>query len=89
MHPAAWMVWATWRGPRCLHDHEPLGHLAVLVAVALVAYAAHRIDGPASRSFRVFLLFGLATMLLRTALSSCSRRWTFSNIVYAALEGAR
>jgi energy-coupling factor transport system permease protein len=87
MHPGAWMVWATCAGLVAFTTTNPW-YLAVLVAVAWFVYAAHRVEGPASRSFRVFLLFGLATMLLRTALVVFATV-NLSNVVYAALEGAR
>src|SRR6187431_751453 len=87
MHPGAWMAWATCAGLVAFTTTNPW-YLAVLVAVAWFVYGAHRIDGPASRSFRVFLLFGLATMVLRTALVVFATV-NLSNIVYAALEGAR
>lgn len=87
MHPGAWIVWATCAGIVTFTTTDPW-YLAVVVAVAWFVYATHRVDGPAARSFRVFLLFGLTTMLLRTALVLFTTV-NLSNVVFYVLEGAR
>jgi energy-coupling factor transport system permease protein len=87
MHPGAWMAWATCAGLVAFTTTNPW-YLAVLVAVAWFVYAAQRLDGPAARSFRVFLLFGLVAMLVRTALVLFTTV-NLANVVYYLLEGAR
>lgn len=87
MHPGAWITWATCAGIVAFTTTNPW-YLAVLVAVSWFVYAAHRAEGPEARSFRVFLLFGLVTMLVRTALVFFGTV-DASSVAFAALEGAR
>jgi energy-coupling factor transport system permease protein len=87
VHPGAWITWATCAGIVAFTTTNPW-YLAVLVAVSWFVYAAHRVEGPAARSFRVFLLFGVVTMLVRTALVFFGTIDTAS-VAFAALEGAR
>ena len=87
MHPGAWIAWATCAGLVTFTTTNPW-YLAVVVAVAWFVYATHRIDGPAARSFRVFLLFGLVTMLIRGALVLFATV-NASNVVFHLIEGAR
>lgn len=87
MHPGAWITWATCAGLVAFTTTNPW-YLAVLVAVSWFVYAAHRAEGPAARSFRVFLLFGVVTMLVRTALVFFGTV-DASSVAFAALEGAR
>ncbi|MEO8292825.1 MAG: energy-coupling factor transporter transmembrane component T [Actinomycetota bacterium] len=87
MHPGAWITWATCAGIVAFTTTNPW-YLAVLVAASWFVYAAHRVEGPAARSFRVFLLFGLVTMLVRTALVFFGTI-DAASVAFAALEGAR
>ena len=63
-------------------------YLAPLVAAAWFVSAAHRVPGPASRSFRMFALAGVAAMVLRTSLVLLGTV-DAGSVAYAALEGAR
>jgi energy-coupling factor transporter transmembrane protein EcfT len=67
VHPAAWLVWATCAGLVTFTTTDPF-YLALIVAVAWFVYAAQRIPGETSRSFRVFAIAGLLTMVVRTTL---------------------
>ena len=87
MHPGAWIAWATCAGIVTFTTTNPW-YLGVIVAVAWFVYATSRVDGPAARSFRVFLLFGLATMLVRAALVLFATV-NLENVVFHLLEGAR
>lgn len=87
MHPGTWIAWATCAGIVTFTTTNPW-YLSVVVAVAWFVYATHRVDGPAARSFRVFLLFGLTTMLVRTALVLFTTV-NVENVVFYLLEGAR
>jgi energy-coupling factor transport system permease protein len=87
VHPAAWFAWATCAGVVTFTTTNPW-YLGVVVAAAWFVYATHRVDGPAARSFRVFLLFGLATMTLRAALVLFATV-NVENVVFHLLEGAR
>jgi energy-coupling factor transport system permease protein len=87
IHPGAWIVWAAGAAMVAFVTTNPF-LLAVLVAAVWLVHAAHRRSGPASRSFRVFLLAGLAAMLLRTALVFFSTV-NPSSVAEAMLEGAR
>ena len=87
MHPAAWLVWATCAGLVTFTTTDPF-YLALVVAVAWFVYAAQRIPGPTARSFRVFAIAGVVTMLVRTALVFLGTV-DASSVAFAALEGAR
>ena len=87
MHPAAWILWATCAGLVAFSTTNPL-YLLPLVAVAWFVNAVHRRPGPTARSFRTFLLFGLAAMTVRTALVLFGTV-DASNVAYAFLEGLR
>jgi energy-coupling factor transport system permease protein len=87
VHPGAWITWATCAGIVAFTTTNPW-YLAVLVAVSWFVYAAHRVDGPPARSFRVFLLFGVVTMVVRTALVFFGTV-DAASVAFAASEGAR
>jgi energy-coupling factor transport system permease protein len=87
VHPGAWIAWATCAGIVTFTTTNPW-YLAVVVAVAWFVYATHRVDGPAARSFRVFLLFGVTTMAIRGALVLFTTV-NVQNVVFHLLEGAR
>ncbi len=86
-HPGAWMVWAACAGAVAFGTTNPF-YLLLLVAVCWVVHAANRVEGPASRSFRIFLLFAIAATALRTALVLFDTV-DGSHIAYSALEGLR
>ena len=69
IHPVAWILWATGAGIVAFTTTNPI-YLGLLVAVAWFVYAARRIDGPTSRSFRTFAVAGAVALVLRTALSA-------------------
>lgn len=87
LHPAAWIAWSTCAGACAFVTTDPV-YLLLLVAVAWFVYTARRVPGPTARSFRVFLIAGLLTMLVRTALVFLGTI-TLSATVFAALEGLR
>ena len=67
IHPAAWIAWATCAGIVAFSTTNPF-YLALVIAIAWFVYAACHVPGPTARSFRVFLIAGLAAMAIRTAL---------------------
>jgi energy-coupling factor transport system permease protein len=87
MHPGAWILWATCAGMVTFTTTNPF-YLALVVAVSFFVYAAQRIPGPTARSFRVFAIAGLITLVVRTALVFLGTV-DAGNVAFAALEGAR
>jgi len=87
MHPGAWILWATCAGMVTFTTTNPF-YLALVVAVAFFVYAAQRIPGPTARSFRVFAIAGLITLVVRTSLVFLGTV-DAGNVAFAALEGAR
>jgi energy-coupling factor transport system permease protein len=87
LHPGAWIGWATCAGIVAFTTTDPF-YLAVIVAVAWIVYATNRVPGPTARSFRMFVLAGLAAMMIRTALVFFGTV-DAANVAFAALEGAR
>lgn len=87
LHPGAWMAWATLGGIVAFTTTNPF-YLALLWTIAWFVFAQQRVPGPASRSFRVFLIAGLLAMTVRTALVFFG---TFSaaNVAHFAIEGFR
>ena len=67
IHQGAWLVWATGAALCAVTTTNPF-YLVLLCAVAWVVHAAHWVPGPASRSFRIFVLFAVAAIAIRTAL---------------------
>jgi energy-coupling factor transport system permease protein len=63
-------------------------YLIVIGAASWFVSASCRVAGPTARSFRVFLIAGVATVLIRTALVFLGTV-TVENTVFAALEGLR
>jgi energy-coupling factor transport system permease protein len=87
MHPGAWLLWATGAGMVAISTTNPF-YLIPLVAACWLVYAAHRRAGEAGRSFRLFLIVGLVTVMIRTALvllGPVNR----GSIALAAAEGFR
>ena len=87
MHPAAWIIWVTCAAIVAFTTTDPF-YLALLVAVAWFVYAACQVSGPTARSFRVFLITGLAAMGIRTLLVFLGTV-ELGSVTYAALEGMR
>lgn len=87
MHPGAWIVWATCAGLVAFTTTNPF-YLGLVVAVSWVVYAAQRVPGPTERSFRVFAIAGLVTMVVRTSLVFLGTV-DAGSVAFAALEGAR
>jgi energy-coupling factor transport system permease protein len=80
-------VWATCAGLVTFTTTDPF-YLALIVAVSWFVYGAQRIPGETSRSFRVFAIAGLLTMVVRTALVFFGTV-DVGSVMFAALEGAR
>ena len=88
MHPAAWILWVTCAGMIITTTSNPW-YLFPLIAVAYFVYATHYRPGPTARSFRVFAIFAVITIVIRTALVMFDASLTINNIVYAMLEGLK
>ena len=67
IHPGAWLSWATAAAICAISTTNPF-YLLLLCAVSWVVHSAHSIPGPASRSFKVFTLFAIGAVAIRTAL---------------------
>jgi energy-coupling factor transporter transmembrane protein EcfT len=63
-------------------------YLLLLWAVAWFVYTAHRVTEPTSASFRMFLIAGVVTLVLRTTLVVFGTI-DLASTAYAALEGLR
>jgi energy-coupling factor transport system permease protein len=87
LHPGAWIAWSSSAGLVAFVTTDPV-YLVLLWGVAWFVYATHRVPGPEARSFRVFLLAGLVSLGLRTALVFLGTV-NASNVLYAFLEGLR
>lgn len=86
-HPAAWIVWSSLAGLCAFVTTDPV-YLLLLWAVAWFVYTAHRVSEPTAASFRMFLIAGVVTLVLRTTLVVFGTI-DLSSTVYAALEGLR
>ncbi|HWC32902.1 MAG TPA: energy-coupling factor transporter transmembrane component T [Actinomycetota bacterium] len=89
IHPAGWIAWATCAALVTMSTTNPF-YLLPVVAGSWAIHAAHRRSGPFARSFRVFLIIGLVTIMTRTLLvflvpSSVSA----ATVATAFLEGLR
>jgi energy-coupling factor transport system permease protein len=67
LHQAAWLAWATGAAVTAISTTNPF-YLLLLCAIAWLVHAAHWVPGPASRSFRIFVLFAVGAIAIRTAL---------------------
>ena len=67
VHPAAWMMWAVGAGLAAVTTTNPF-YLLPIYGSAWVVHSTHRTAGPAARSFRIFLLFAVWAITIRTAL---------------------
>ena len=88
MHQGAWLIWATCAGICAITTTNPF-YLLVIVGIAWFVHSVRSKPGPALRSFKVFVAFGLLTMCTRTALVLLSPPVTSSSIVTGLLEGMR
>ena len=94
IHPAAWLAWATGAALCAVSTTNPF-YLLLLCAIAWFVHAAHHTPGPASRSFKVFLLFAVGAVAIRTALVALtplvpgSAPITTGTFVAALVEGLR
>jgi energy-coupling factor transport system permease protein len=86
MHPGAWVVWALCATLVAIATTNPFYLLPLIAVCALV----HSLAGgrATAASFRIFLLFGLAAMAVRTALVVFGSV-DAESIAAAALEGLR
>ncbi len=66
LHPGAWWLWALGLAAAASATTNPL-LLLLVVAVAGLVVAVRRSDHPWSRSFRLYLLFGLVIVVIRVA----------------------
>lgn len=87
MHPGAWMIWAACGGIVAFTTTDPF-YLALIVAIAWFVHSARGVPGPMARSFRIFLIGGLAAMTIRTSLVLLGTV-DMGSVAYAALEGMR
>ena len=67
IHPGAWLLWAAVAAVCAVSTTNPF-YLLLLCAVAWAVHSARWVTGPASRSFRIFVLFAIAAVAIRTAL---------------------
>ena len=67
IHQGAWLAWATSAAVCAVTTTNPF-YLVLLCAIAWLVHAAHWVPGPASRSFKIFVLFALGAIAIRTAL---------------------
>lgn len=88
MHQGAWLLWATCAGLCAIFTTNPF-YLLPLIGVAWFVHATCSKPGPALRSFKVFVLFGVLTIFTRTALVFLSPPVSSSSIVTGLLEGLR
>lgn len=88
IHPGAWLLWALCAGLVAVSTTNPF-YLVLLFAVAFLVHATCRRPGDQARSFKLFALFGLATIATRTALVVFLPDITIENVIAAALEGGR
>jgi energy-coupling factor transport system permease protein len=86
-HPGAWIAWATCAGLVAFVTTDPV-YLLLLVAVSWFVYTAHRLPGPTAASFRMFLLAGVLTLIVRTSLVFFGTVDPAA-VSFAALEGLR
>jgi len=87
IHPGAWMAWATFGGIVAFTTTNAF-YLVLLWAIAWYVFTQQRVPGPASRSFRMFLIAGIMAVVVRTALVFLGP-FNASNVAYFALEGLR
>lgn len=67
LHQAAWLMWATGAAIAAISTTNPF-YLLLLCAIAWLVHVAHWVPGPSSRSFRIFVLFAVGAVAIRTAL---------------------
>ena len=67
LHEGAWIAWATAAGAVAVTTTNPF-YLLPLMAIAWLVHSVHERPGPASRSFKAFLIFGVLAIATRTAL---------------------
>lgn len=88
MHPGAWFAWVVGAGVVAIATTNPF-YLGPLFAAAWVVHSRNRVDGPAARSFKTFVLFAGVTVVFRTALVVFSPPLSWNGVAYASLEGLR
>ena len=87
IHPGAWLAWASGAALVAFSTTNPF-YLVVLISIAWSVHGAHRRPGPNARSFRVFLVFAVWAMAIRTVLVVLGTV-DGSSVTVAALEGLR
>ena len=87
VHPGAWALWSLAAGAVVLSTNNPF-YLLPVFAAAWVVQAVHRRPGPASNSFALLVVFGLITIVTRTAFVLFSEV-TAASFLFHFLEGLR
>jgi energy-coupling factor transport system permease protein len=87
VHPAAWALWSLSAGAVILSTNNPF-YLLPVFAAAWVVQAVHRRQGPASHSFALLAVFGLITIITRTAFVLFAEV-TAAAVLFHLLEGLR
>jgi len=87
IHPGAWLAWAGSAGLAAVTTTNPF-YVLPLFASAWIVHATHRTDGPAARSFRIFLVFAAWAITIRTGLVLFGPMDS-SSVAHAFLEGLR
>jgi energy-coupling factor transport system permease protein len=94
LHQGAWIAWATAAAVATIVTTNPF-YLLVITAIAWLVHAAQSVPGPSTRSFKVFVVFALVAIVVRTALVLVTPLVpqagpiTTSSFLSALLEGAR
>jgi energy-coupling factor transport system permease protein len=87
MHPGAWLVWVGAAGLVGVTTTNPF-YLLPLFAAAYLVHSRHRRDDRHARAFKIFVLFGLLTIVTRTSLV-LFEVVTRESTAHAFLEGLR
>lgn len=87
MHQGAWLAWAVCGGLAAMSTTNPF-YLAPIFAGAWFVHATCRRPGPRERAFRMFVVFGLVALVVRTALVVFGPINTGS-VLTSVLEGLR
>lgn len=87
VHPGAWATWSLTAGLVAISTNNPF-YLLPLFASAWVVQAVHRRAGPTSHSFAILVVFGLITIVTRSAFVLFAEV-TMSSFLFHFLEGVR
>lgn len=87
VHPGAWVSWSLSAALVVISTNNPF-YLVPLFVAAWVVQAVHRRPGPTSHSFAILAVFGLITIVTRTAFVLFAEV-TLSSFTFHFLEGVR